>query len=498
VGGASLLAGRIIAVPASWRLLLGAAVSWTLATLSLGAPAAVLYALVTWLAGLGLVRRVVSGASPAGSIDPLLLVAPATLGLLAVAAANHGAFRRHTRLSKAVLALSGLALAGALNPLQGSLLAGLAGLLFMLVPMLAFWVGRALPDRQMSRTLVLVALLALPAASYGLAQTFAGFPPWDAEWIRTSGYMALSVGGVTRPFGSFSNAAEYGFFLGIGLVAWLSFGLRPGRLPVTAGALVLIGVAAVYVASRSIVVLIVVALCLMAAARGRVPFPAGPVLGLLLFGVLILTLPRRIPSLPQGRPGADLVAHQLRGLSEPLDPEASTLALHLRGSAAGMRLALSNPIGYGPGAVSMAGYKFGGFVFGTEADPSNVAVALGLPGLAAYLVLVVEGFRRAYGLAVRRRQSLDVCMLGILSVTFLQWLNGAQYAVAPLPWLVLGWVDARAWDEPRESTALDGTAVNGNGSLVGRRRGVTGNPAGADSAQRDHGPLTRMLDRRRR
>jgi hypothetical protein len=29
----------------------------------------------------------------------------------------------------------------------------------------------------------------------------------------------------------------------------------------------------------------------------------------------------------------------------------------------------------------------------------------------------------------------------VLVITLLQWLNGGQYAVAFLVWLVLGWVD---------------------------------------------------------
>ena len=65
---------------------------------------------------------------------------------------------------------------------------------------------------------------------------------------------------------------------------------------------------------------------------------------------------------------------------------------------------------------------------------------MGLPGLLAYTVVFVVGFRRAYRRA-RSSEPLAAAALGVLVVTLFQWLNGGQYAVALLPWLILGWLD---------------------------------------------------------
>ena len=99
--------------------------------------------------------------------------------------------------------------------------------------------------------------------------------------------------------------------------------------------------------------------------------------------------------------------------------------------------------------MTIAGSKFGGLAKGTEIDPSNVAVALGLPGLVAYLVVLVAGMLRVYGIAARRRDGVAFAALGVLAVTAGQWLNGGQYAVAVLPWLILGWAD-RPTTRPEE------------------------------------------------
>ena len=122
------------------------------------APSGLLYGLVVWLVALGLVRRLfdtTAGAtSHAGLGDPLLLVEPVVMLVLVAVAFQRGAFRDRTRLANAVLALNVLEVVEVLNPLQGSPLVGVGGLLFLLVPMLGFWVGRSLVDDRTAPTAV--------------------------------------------------------------------------------------------------------------------------------------------------------------------------------------------------------------------------------------------------------------------------------------------------------------------------------------------------------
>jgi hypothetical protein len=107
----------------------------------------------------------------------------------------------------------------------------------------------------------------------------------------------------------------------------------------------------------------------------------------------------------------------------------------------GVKSAFTNPVGKGVGYVTRAGSQFGGVSATTEADPSNVAVALGLPGLIAYIFVLVLGMRTVYGAARRRQDVISLIALGVVVATLLQWLNGGLYSVAILPWLALGWAD---------------------------------------------------------
>jgi hypothetical protein len=437
-------AGRALVDPTRAHLVMAGAIIAVLVGIGLRSPRLLLYGLVVWLAALGLVRRLAAEFSPAPQSDPLLLVEAAAVGVLLIVAAARGAFSNLTGLAKAVLALSLLVVLGAVNPLGGSLSAGFGSLYLILIPMLVFWVGRSIcDDRTLATTLGLVAVLAVAAGVYGLAQTFNGFPSWDAAWIDSGGYGALSVGGVSRAFGPFSSASEYAIFLGIGFVAWIAFGFRLVRLPLAVGALALLATAIFFESSRGIVFTLVFAVALMVAARRRLPIAASTALAVAaLFAVPLVT--RSVASSPTvsaSDSGSALSAHQIQGLSSPLNSENSTLGAHFSLFTNGLRSAFDNPVGLGIGSVTIAGSKYGAETVSTEVDPSNAAVALGIPGLIAYLAVVGIGFFNAYSVASRRRDALAIAALGVLVITLLQWLNGGQYAVAFLVWLVLGWVD---------------------------------------------------------
>lgn len=455
--GCAAVAGLAITHSSLTQVVILVAVLPVAVACALLSPSRLILALPVWLVALGLVRRLLLGLGSHALLgDPLLLAEPAVLVLLLTVALSRGAAQRRGWLANAILVLTALALVEAVNPLQGGLTVGLGGVLLVMVPMLAFWIGRALAgDRTMTRLLLVVAALAVPAAIYGLVQTVSGFPSWDERWIQSvtasGAYVALSVGGTIRSFSSFSSSAEYATFLGIGLVVWLAYGRRPTTMPLMLAALGLLGAAVFLDSERTIVVLAVVAMGVMLAAMGGVRASRAAAAGLAALGILVVAVSLVTPrsgSSP-GTSAGSLVSHQVSGLSQPFNPKDSTLAIHFQEMLAGLRSAVTDPVGHGTGSITRAASKFGSTSQGTEVDPSNAAVAFGVVGLAAYLVVAATGLSGAYLLARRRRDPLALAVLGLLLVTFLQWLNGGQYAVAWLPWLALGWVDRRlTGDEP--------------------------------------------------
>lgn len=448
-----LIVGVAVHEPNRIRLVVALAAVILLVGLATRSAAVALVSLIVWLVALGLSRRLVSELAPITRTDPLLLVSPLLLALLAAAAVRRGAFRERSALTKGVLALGGLTLLAAVNPLQGSLTGGIGGLLFVLVPTFAFWIGRSyLDDRVLRVTLKLVAALGVGTAVYGLVQVSSGFPGWDRKWINDVSYAALNVNDVTRPFATFSSASEYGLFLALAIVVWLAMGRHLYVLPVTIAALGVLVPALVLESSRGAVIILIATLGLLVGAHRRLPLLASAGVGFLLLVALVVGLRHYGPSTYGTGTGSALVSHQVEGLSDPLNSETSTAGAHYGLIRNGLLQAFTHPAGQGLGAVTIAGSKFGGLSKGTEADPSNVAVALGLPGLVAYLVVFGTGMLRVYGIAKQRRDGLALAALGVVTVTSLEWLNGGQYAVAVLPWLVLGWAD-----RPRRHEAEPGS-----------------------------------------
>jgi hypothetical protein len=449
----ALAVAYVSAEPTQLRVAVTVGVVLLMAAIGLAWPERLLYTLVIWLVALGFLRRVLTLTAPPNGPDPLLLVEPAAVALLLVGSPR--TLIPRTRLSQAVAAMMFVIALSALNPAQGSLTVGVAGLLFLGVPMMGFWIGRSLcTDEVFAHMLKLLGALAVPVALYGLVQTFVGFPRWDRDWIVTvaHGYQALNVGTAIRPFGSLPSSAEYAYVLAVGIAVWLAFGLRLHRLPVTLIALALLGSALVLESSRLVVFLCAAALIAMAVSRLRMRATVAAIVVLVSFPATSAIVGRVAPDYSRAGTSGSLLSHQVQGIANPLQSKSSTFFIHVSLVTNGLSSAIAHPVGLGAGTVSLAAGRFGGVAKQSEADPSNLAIAAGVPGLLCYLVLAVIAFVRAYSLALARRDALALSALAIVTIVFLQWFNGGQYGIALVLWLTLGWID-------RSSAALEESAA---------------------------------------
>jgi hypothetical protein len=293
-----------------------------------------------------------------------------------------------------------------------------------------------------------VVVIACFAAAYGLWQTIAGFPAWDQEWIRVGGYASLQVG-VVRAFSVFANSAEYALCLAAGIMVIVA-GAMHGRLwglP----ALPLLIWALVLESSRTMVVQGLVAILLMAALLlGSVRRAAVlVVVGLIGIGLMDQLVAPHLLTLAQTT-SDPLIAHEAGGLGDPLNPNQSTVQIHWEQLTAGFALALKHPLGLGTAGTNLAGLRLGDVGVSVEVDIPNQFIALGILGGALYLAIVVLTLAGAVRLTFRHRDVVTLATVGILVISFGQWLNGGYYAFAPLVWFVIGsvarslWLDSRA------------------------------------------------------
>ena len=399
-------------------------------------------------------RRVLIGLAGVPANDPLILTGPVVAGAL-----FFGLFIIRRRplgtdaLSKLVLVFLTLAVLGIFNPAGGGLTVEFGGLLFLAAPLLWFFLGRELGDRRMAQRLLIgMVALAVVVAVYGLFQTQVAMPHWDRVWVQMNinpAYQSLNVGRALRPFSTFSSNAEYALWIG-GALAVAVAGALHGRA-VLVLAVPLLAVAELLASVRSALVLAVLAVTVVIGLRSRrLPVAAAVIvigLGAAYAGVKVYGAAADQAATSSGN---DLVARQVSGITNPLDPSQSTLLVHWTLLVDGVRSGIATPLGFGPGATNLAAARLGGGGGGgsTEIDISNAFVSLGLLGGVVYVAILILAFRGV----VRRYlagEPLALAVLALLVTCLGQWLTGGLYALMPLFWFLLGWASAPA---PREET----------------------------------------------
>src|SRR3954447_24936031 len=439
---AAVVVGYVaITRPDLYRFLLAVAIVANLLLILVRWPRAAILLTLMYLPFMALTRRLLIDMSGWSSYDPLLLVAP-VVGIVLCwrLFVRGGATVANDRLSKLVAGLLALLVLQAFNPLGGGVFSGIAGLLFMAMPLLWFFIGRELVDRPTAGAVMGGAVVvALIVGIYGYIQTEIVEPSWDKKWVDVAGYAALHVGDKIRAFGTFASSAEYALYLAVGIAIAFAFVLHGRFIAGVAAAALMVPLA--LASARGAMVFTLIALVAALAFRTRRSGTAAAtfVLGLaLLLGALFAAGPAMESAAKSS--GNDLLIHQAEGLAHPFDRDKSTLPTHWDLVLGGFSDGFTQPLGKGTGATNIAASKFGGDEgTNTEIDITNTFVALGLVGGLMYVAVIVLSFGAVLRNYFRTGDPLRLGVAAVLVATLVQWLQGWHYAIAPLMWLLLGW-----------------------------------------------------------
>jgi hypothetical protein len=403
-------------------------------------------ATVVYLIFLGDLRRMLIPLVGWSGQDPLLLIGPAFAIVLFGYAWASRSVTLDTPLTKWVLLLMGIMALQIFNPKQGRLIVGVAGIMFLMIPLVWFWIGRTFATPRFMKTLLykVVVPLAFLAMLMGLYQSFYGYLPYQLEWYHIAGYIALGTPGSSlAPISFFSSGTEHNLFLNIALILLWAAGLKKNR---TAFLLVpLFFIAILLSGSRGPIAKGLFMLTGLWAIMGRSTITwitrgamAILIAGFGLFWSLSQVTQMNINDSIEGRINrqAQEFAHAPRG-----SEDNSSAANHLGMLFWGYASALQHPLGLGLGATTKAAMKFGGTAHSSETDLGNSFRSLGIPGGITYhiivLLIIITGFRYW----VQTRSLLALALLGVIGVTFLMWLGGGNYAVNPIIWLCIGALD---------------------------------------------------------
>jgi hypothetical protein len=203
------------------------AIAWSLALPLLVSLEAGLFAMMLFEPLRGFLRRAQYLFLPYSATDPIHVITPlVTMMAFAMLLQRHKlSIFRATPLAGLTSILGIIYFLQIFNPLQGGLSVGLSGALFVLVPVVWFYFGQAMKPAFMETALRLMVVLGILTSLYGLYQLTFGFPAFEQYWIdNTEFYNSISVGNVKRALATYSSAEEWGRYIEVGALVALGFG----------------------------------------------------------------------------------------------------------------------------------------------------------------------------------------------------------------------------------------------------------------------------------
>ncbi|QSO53705.1 hypothetical protein JZ785_07635 [Alicyclobacillus curvatus] len=459
VGVAGITGKLLVTSPGTIRLIIATALVVFLLGLSVRKPTMTMYFLMLYLPALGFIRRWLIPVAGWGTFDPLVIVAPIVICIIGSYWLYNRFVKREfplpeTKLFHLVRILLLVDVLEVVNPHQGGLFAGIGGVMFYVVPL--FWMvlsKQHLTERWMKVALWTVAVVGVLSALYGLKQTFYGFYPFEQTWIQLSGYAALIVGKHSRAFSTFTSAAEYAQYLVIAIAVLWAVLLKGNMLAkiCAAPALGLVAYALFLESSRSPIVTGMLGIAVMSIAVVKKVSTRITVALLAVIGIvgLYIALGHMASS------SNALVSHQVSGLTHPFNKKDSTASMHVSMLFSGLKRAVTNPIGSGLGATTLAAGKLGSGsgAANSEIDLGNMCISDGLIGGITYLLIMARVIVLAIALN-RQKQFVPVAILGVLIVTLGQWSNGGDYSTCAFVWLCIGYLDKATQTLPLNQRAL--------------------------------------------
>ncbi|HEX9696726.1 MAG TPA: hypothetical protein VGB64_10505 [Actinomycetota bacterium] len=448
--GALFLGNQVVSGGSLLRVVAALSMVFIFAVPAVSNPKRAMAMMFGFLPFLGVFRRALVPATGFSALDPLLLVSSAVIFVILVTLIIGGkANLGGTVLARMVFWLLLIGLLQVFNPAQGNLMVGLTGVMFVLVPMMCFFIGRSIADREMvakmQRWMIFVGVV---AGAYGLYQVLVGFPGFEQAYLARAGFGGLYVGSAIRPFATFVNPLEYATYLNFAVMTALAYLVyRKGiQRYWIYGALAFMIYAGYLIGSRGFIVLAAVGAIALIGMRARRAIVALSLIGLMIGSILFFTSTRdggEIRADETATAAEQLKERQRVALLDPLDERRSTLKQHYRGMKDGLIFALTQqPFGLGTGATGRGSQKFGdGRSSSTELDLSDATIAFGVVGGALYLMIIPLALLQLIRMRNWLPGPMFPAILGMGLVSFGQWLNGGNYAVAPLIWFMMGFAD---------------------------------------------------------
>jgi len=462
----AVCAFTVLAIIGAGQILRG----WILAALFflLAAPLALgveagLVAMIVFEPFRGLIRRAEYLIVDYSQFDPIHILTPmvALMALGLMLQRYRLNIVRATPLASSVSILAAIFFVQIFNPLQGGLMIGLSGAMLILVPVCWFYFGQAVSPRFIRIAFQLIVALGIVASLYGIYQLIYGYPQFEQYWLENvEFYVSIGVGHVKRPLATFTNAEEWSRYIVMGALIAFGFGAGASRLLNRFGWFVC-GVALstvlLFTGQRTAIFGLLLGIACLVMLGAKNMRGASVRLTLLLIPLLLVVVLAKPPAEDDmwSREETDkigtLLSHTQRGTLQPTGEESLYVRFEVWQDLI-TNVIPYRPLGSGTGAGSLGALKFSDNVEETAIDNFVLvlAVAGGIP--AALLFLWILGRATLFALRQTRRANPEssgaviarivAALMPVFVLNNIFGLTFSLYAVAPIGWLIIGWISA--------------------------------------------------------
>jgi hypothetical protein len=398
------------------------------------------------------------------SADPIHVLTPLVTFVAFVMLFRKERFRLFwaTPLAGSVSVLAIIFFLEIFNPIQGSLFVGLTGALFMLVPVAWFYFGQVASERFVRIAFQLIVVLGIVGSLYGVYQLVFGYPKFEQYWIdNTDLYQSIAVGHVRRALATFSSAEEWGRYTEIGAIIAIGLGIaaqRGARRIGWYGAAAALVVAMMLSGQRTAIfgfIIGTITLLLLGARTFRgAAFRLSIILLPIVLAAVLITPPPADEMWSNGdnERVTTLLMHTQRGTLKPAEEESLQVRF-VNWSYLITSVIPYRPFGAGIGAGSLSDARENQ---NTESELPPIdnfilvlAIACGIPAalLFVWILLRVTWFslllaRRAPAGTSASMNRIVAAMMPPLILNSIFGLTFSIYSVAPVAWLLIGWISA--------------------------------------------------------
>jgi hypothetical protein len=419
----------------------------------------------------GFLRRAQYMFIPYSQTDPIHILTP-IVTLLAFAMLLYRrklGILRATPLAGLVSILGLIYFLQIFNPLQGGLDVGFSGALFVMVPVAWFYFGQAIKPSFLETVFRVIVVLGIITSLYGVYQLAFGFPSYEQYWIdHTDFYNSISVGNVQRALATYSSAEEWGRYIEIGALIAFGFATASRNLARRAGwflcgvtltlMLLLTGQrTAMFGLILGSAVLLLLGAQTWRAVVGRVLLMLAPV----LLVTVLVKAPTNDDMLSHGaddRMGS-VLSHTARGTLRPTGEDS------LQERIKNWTWFATDLVPYRPLGIGLGGTSLGAWRFNTEMDLPPIdsyfistVVTCGLPTALLFMWILAKATRMSWrafrrseaGSSDQRVWRIAATLMPVLILNSLFGNTFTLYSVAPIGWLLIGWISS---EQVREGTA---------------------------------------------